>query len=73
MAMNRMKLSDEELDGVVGGKYTGPTFVYTLQSRDDLYELATRYGTKLRVLLELNNLQSLEQLRPGMQLLFPQK
>ena len=73
MAEPIVKLSDEKLDRVVGGRYTGPTFVYTLQTRDELYELATRYGTTLRTLLELNALQSPEQLMPGMRLLIPQK
>lgn len=73
MATAIEKLSDEALEGAAGGKYTGPTFVYTLQSRDDLYQLATRYGTTLKVLLELNNLRSLDQIKPGIRLLIPQK
>lgn len=73
MATSTIKLSDDELAGAAGGKYTGPTFIYTLQYGDDLYQLATRYGTTLRVLLELNKLRSLDQIKPGMRLLFPQK
>ena len=67
------KLEDTALDSVAGGKYTGPTFVYILQPNDNLYQLATRYGTTLSVVLELNNLSSLDQLRQGMRLLLPQK
>lgn len=65
-------LSDRELTAAAGG-YTGPTFVYTVQNGDDLYQLATRYGTTLRVLLELNDFQSASQVRPGVRLLIPQR
>ena len=67
-----MKLSDEDLAGASGG-YAGPTFVYTFQQGDDLYQLATRYGATVRVLLELHNIQSASQIKPGTRLLIPQR
>ncbi len=67
-----MMLSDEDLAGASGG-YAGPTFVYTFQNGDDLYQLATRYGTTLRVLLELNKLRRADEVKPGTRLLIPQR
>ncbi len=67
-----MKLNDEDLAGAAGG-YVGPCFVYTFQNGDDLYQLATRYGTTLRILLELNKLRSAGEVKPGTRLLIPQR
>ncbi len=67
-----MRASDADLAGVSGG-YAGPSFVYTFQQGDDLYQLATRYGATVRVLLELNNIQSPSQVKPGTRLLIPQR
>ena len=73
MAEKIMKLSDEELGRVAGGRYTGPTFVYVLQNGDNLSMLAQRFGTTVRVLLELNSIQDSSLIRPGMRLLIPQR
>ena len=67
-----MRPSDADLAGVSGG-YAGPSFVYTFQQGDDLYQLATRYGTTVRILLELNNVQRAGQVKPGTRLLIPQR
>lgn len=66
-------INDGELEGVAGGRYIGPTFVYVVQPGDRLPTLAQRFGTTVRVLTELNALRDPRQLLPGTRLLIPQR
>ena len=70
---NLTQVSDRELEQVAGGRYLGPTFVYVFQNGDKLSVLAQRFGTTVRVLLELNSLPKDEPIRPGTRLLIPQR
>ena len=70
----REALSDDALDKVSGGAYSGAVFMYTLQPGDKLSVLAHRFGTTVRILQELNNLtDDPDQLRPGRTLMIPQR
>ena len=73
MAQEVFALGEKELAQVAGGRYVGPTFVYVVQESDTLPLLAQRFGTTVRVLRELNDLQRPEHLRPGIRLLIPQR
>ncbi len=66
-------IDDRELGEVTGGKYLGPTFVYIFQDGDSLSVLAQRFGTTVRVLLDLNNIRDHRLVRPGTRLLIPQR
>lgn len=67
-------LPDDSLEKVSGGAYSGAVFMYTLQPGDKLSVLAHRFGTTVRVLQELNNLNDdPDQLRPGRTLMIPQR
>lgn len=66
-------LDDRELEQAAGGRYQGPTFVYVFRKGDKLAVLAQRYGTTVRVLLELNNIPEEQPIRPGTRLLIPQR
>lgn len=67
------KLNEQDLEQVAGGRYVGPTFVYVTQPGDRLPFIAQRFGTTVRVLLELNNLKDPRKLVPGTRLLIPQR
>ena len=73
MANQAFALSDRELEQVAGGRYVGPTFVYVIQEGDTLPLLAQRFGTTVRVLVELNALKDPRSLVPGTRLLIPQR
>jgi LysM repeat protein len=73
MAEKRIAINDQELAKVAGGRYVGPTFVYLIQEGDSLPLLAQRFGTTVRVLRELNDLQDPSRVRPGTRLLIPQR
>jgi LysM repeat protein len=73
MAEKRIAINDQELAKVAGGRYVGPTFVYLIQEGDSLPLLAQRFGTTVRVLRELNDLQDPSRVRPGARLLIPQR
>ncbi len=73
MAVPPDALHDRELASVAGGRYVGPTFVYVVQEGDRLPFLAQRFGTTVRVLRELNDLQDPQRFQPGLALLIPQK
>ncbi|MBQ3481641.1 MAG: LysM peptidoglycan-binding domain-containing protein [Oscillospiraceae bacterium] len=66
-------MNDHELEQVAGGRYVGPTFVYLVQTNDSLPMLAQRFGTTVRVLVELNALKDPRSLVPGTRLLIPQR
>ena len=70
---NIKRLRDEDLDQIVGGRYTGPVFMYTLQPGDKLTVLAQRFGTTVRVLRELNAITDPDMIRPGETLMIPQR
>ena len=73
MAEQLISINDRELSRVAGGRYVGPTFVYLIQEGDSLPLLAQRFGTTVRVLRELNDLQDPSRVRPGTRLLIPQR
>ena len=73
MAKSIFALSDGELEQISGGRYTGPTFVYVIQPNDNLTILSQRYGTTVRVLRELNGLDSPNMVKPGTSILIPQR
>ena len=73
MAQQLFALDDRELEQVAGGRYIGPTFVYVVQDGDTLPLLAQRFGTTVRVLRELNDLQDPSRVKPGTRLLIPQR
>ena len=66
-------LDERELEQAAGGRFLGPTFVYVLQEGDSLSLLAQRFGTTVRVLRELNDLQDPSRVKPGTRLLIPQR
>ena len=72
--IEREALADDMLEKVSGGAYNGAVFMYTLQPGDKLSVLAHRFGTTVRILQELNNLNDdPDQLRPGRTLMIPQR
>lgn len=73
MEKELLMMNDRELASVAGGRYVGPTFVYVTQQGDTLPRLAQRFGTTVRVLRELNDLQDPRRFRPGLRLLIPQR
>ena len=64
-------LTDEELEQVVGGVYQGPCFVYVIKKGDCLSVIAHRYGTTVKTLCELNNIQNPNLICDVNQLLIP--
>ena len=66
-------LSDEEAALASGGRYRGAVFMYTIQPGETLSILAHRYGTTVRVLRELNDILSADQVKPGSTLMIPQR
>ena len=66
-------LDERELEQAAGGRFLGPTFVYVLQEGDSLSLLAQRFGTTVRVLRELKDLQDPSRVKPGTRLLIPQR
>ena len=73
MAEKVFAMGDQELAKVSGGRYLGPTFVYVIQEGDSLPLLAQRFGTTVRLLREINNLQDPGRFQTGMRLLIPQR
>ena len=73
MEREKSVMNDHELEQVAGGRYVGPTFVYLVQTNDSLPILAQRFGTTVRVLVELNALKDPRSLVPGTRLLIPQR
>ena len=73
MEREKSVMNDHELEQVTGGRYVGPTFVYLVQTNDSLPMLAQRFGTTVRVLVELNALKDPRSLVPGTRLLIPQR
>ena len=73
MAEQIHSVSDRELTQIAGGRYVGPTFVYMIQEGESLPILAQRFGTTVRVLRELNNLQDPSLFRAGVRILIPQR
>lgn len=66
-------LSDEELDLVSGGTAeSGPFFTYTIRKNETLSTVAMRFGTAVDVLIRINNLKSLSEIKPGTTLSIPQ-
>lgn len=66
-------ICDRDLEQIPGGRYLGPTFVYVFQSGDKLAVLAQRFGTSIRTIQEINNLQDYRAITPGTRLLIPQR
>ena len=66
-------IKDDALETVIGGRYTGPVFVYTIQRGDNLSVLAHRFGTTVRVLRELNNITDPDLVQVGTTILIPQR
>ncbi len=73
MAEKAFAVGDQELIKVSGGRYLGPTFVYVIQEGDSLPMLAQRFGTTVRLLREINNLQDPSRFQTGLRLLIPQR
>ena len=49
-------MSDNEMENIVGGAYSGSVFLYTVQEGDTLSVLAHRFGTTVAIISELNNI-----------------
>ena len=73
MAEQLRPVDEIVLTQIAGGRYVGPTFVYVIQDGDSLPVLAQRFGTTVRVLRELNNLQDPSSFKVGMRILIPQR
>lgn len=66
-------LTDEEIEQVAGGKYRGAVFMYTIQPGETLAVLAHRFGTTVRILRELNDINDAEQVKAGATIMIPQR
>ncbi len=73
MADQLFAINDQEMKNVAGGRYLGPTFVYVTQEGETLPVLAQRFGTTVRLLREINNLQDPGRFQAGLRLLIPQR
>lgn len=69
----RELLTDEEIEQVAGGKYRGAVFMYTIQPGETLAVLAHRFGTTVRILRELNDINDAEQVKAGATIMIPQR
>ena len=69
----RIPIRDDALSGVTGGRYTGPVFVYEIREGENLTILAQRFGTTVRVLQELNGIQTQSDVYVGLNLWVPQR
>ena len=67
------QMSDQEMERVSGGVYTGSVFAYTVQEGENLSILAHRYGTSVSVIAELKGIKSAKNVYAGMKLLIPLK
>ena len=65
------EVTNEELSQVSGGSYDGPCFIYVIKKGDCLSVLAQRYGTTVRILVELNNIKNPNLIYEGYKLLIP--
>ena len=65
-------MHDNDLKNVVGGRYTGPVFIYEIRDGDNLTILARRFGTTVKVLMELNGINSQNDIHTGLRLCVPQ-
>ena len=65
------ELTDEELAQASGGAYLGPCFVYVIKKGDCLPAIAQRYGTTVKILCELNNIENPNLIYVGNKLLIP--
>ena len=71
MSKGMIRMDENLLDQVVGGKYTGSVFVYTVRRGENFRVLAQRFGTTVDILKELN--MDAETIVPGTKLLIPLK
>ena len=67
------QMSDQEIERISGGAYTGSVFAYTVQEGENLSILAHRYGTSVSVIAELNGKKKEKNVYAGMKLLIPLK
>ena len=73
MLENLESLNDNDIQEVSGGAYSGPCFVYTIQTGDCLSVLAQRYGTTVSVLCQINNISNPNLIYAYNKLLIPYK
>lgn len=66
-------LNEQELENVSGGAYHGPCFVYVIKKGDCLSTIAQKYGTKVEILCELNDIKNPNVIYAGNKLLVPYK
>lgn len=66
-------LSDDTMQDISGGKYSGSVFLYTVQEGDTLSMLAQRFGTTVAVIGELNGIKRASSVYAGVKLLIPLK
>ena len=73
MGVKIRMMNDREMESVTGGAYNGTVFLYPVQEGDSLSVLAHRFGTTVAVLAELNHIEKLDSVYPGVKLLVPLK
>ena len=67
------ELTEEELAQVSGGTYNGHQDIYYVQRGENLSEIARRFGTTVKILCELNNLDNRDDIVAGYMLFVPHK
>ena len=65
-------LTEGQLLDINGGAYVGPCFVYTIVRGDTLSGIASRFGTTVNTLVELNHIANKNKIIAGHKLLIPQ-
>ena len=68
-----MEINEKELENVNGGAYTGACIKYTVKSGDCLSAIATKYGTTVAILAEINNIKNVDLIYVNQVLLIPVK
>ena len=64
MAMDKVSMNDEQMDGVTGGSI----LPYRVQPGDSLYDIAKKYHVTVDQLMKWNNLYGNKSLEVGQQL-----
>ena len=64
-------LNESELTDVTGGAYVGPCIQYTVVKGDNLTKIASRYGTTVDTLVQLNHIKNRNKIYVGQVLLIP--
>lgn len=64
-------IDEEKLARVNGGVYQGACFVYVIEKGDTLPGIAERFGTTVKLLCELNNINNPNLIYAGNKLLVP--